>query len=245
MLEAAIMKVMTLNGTDFEQACRQLAGLAEQTGDVYQVVGIRTGGARVGAIVFDELKKSGSADQYFEVSASRQGSSIKSMTLVRALLNHLPRGISNSLRSLEHHLLSRLRSGKTPAGRNVELGTALVDYLQSQSASTNEFGADSRSGSGTESGASMNQPIHKILLVDDAIDSGSTILQVSAQIHALRAEVAVMTAVVVVTQKSPLVEPDFSLYRDLLIRFPWSHDNASNTVTDGNGKGGSKGNGNG
>lgn len=63
----------------------------------------------------------------------------------------------------------------------------------------------------------------KILLVDDAVDSGATINIIKSNLKELDAEIK--TAVITVTRKDPVEQPDFTIFNDeTLIRFPWSID---------------------
>lgn len=66
---------------------------------------------------------------------------------------------------------------------------------------------------------------HKILIVDDAVDSGQTLEAVTRAISQAAPEADVRTAAITVTTNSPMVMPDTFIYNDLtLIRFPWSLD---------------------
>jgi hypoxanthine phosphoribosyltransferase len=65
----------------------------------------------------------------------------------------------------------------------------------------------------------------KILIVDDAVDSGATLSTVIEAIERLPGKRNLRTAVITVTTSSPLVMPDFFIYNNhTLIRFPWSAD---------------------
>lgn len=65
----------------------------------------------------------------------------------------------------------------------------------------------------------------RILLVDDAVDSGHTMLSVAEALRRCNPEAELRTAALTVTTSRPLVIPDFKLYNDnTLIRFPWSMD---------------------
>ena len=63
----------------------------------------------------------------------------------------------------------------------------------------------------------------RILVVDDAVDSGMTM---QAVVNATAAAIGSVpaTAAIVVTCADPAIRPDFSLYNNVLIRFPWSKD---------------------
>lgn len=65
----------------------------------------------------------------------------------------------------------------------------------------------------------------RILVVDDAVDSGATMAAVVNFLKRALPESSVRSAAITVTTPSPLIEPDYAIYRgDTLIRFPWSND---------------------
>ncbi|MCM1077579.1 MAG: hypothetical protein NC411_09500 [Bacteroides sp.] len=65
----------------------------------------------------------------------------------------------------------------------------------------------------------------RVLVVDDAVDSGVTMLAIVRSLRECGAGDAVLTAAVTVTTPRPAIVPDFALYRNrTLIRFPWSMD---------------------
>lgn len=116
----------------------------------------------------------------------------------------MPRNVVDLLRVIEHHLLSarRKRLAKAPRVDHHEIGT--IAELLSQTA----------------------QP-HRLLVVDDAVDSGitlATVLELLSEICPAGTEVK--SAVITVTLDAPRAMPDFSLYRGVLCRFPWSFDAA-------------------
>lgn len=63
-----------------------------------------------------------------------------------------------------------------------------------------------------------------LLVVDDAADTGSTLLKATDTLHASLPGWNVVTAVITQTTDSPVAIPDFTLYKNTLIRFPWSAD---------------------
>ncbi len=65
----------------------------------------------------------------------------------------------------------------------------------------------------------------RILVVDDAVDSGQTLLTVLTAIKNLGVSATIKSAVFTITTKSPATMPDIYLYNNsTLIRFPWSKD---------------------
>ncbi len=64
----------------------------------------------------------------------------------------------------------------------------------------------------------------KILLVDDAIDTGSTVLAIKNFINSVNQNSTVKIAVLTTTHKEPYIEADFALYNRVLLRCPWAED---------------------
>lgn len=66
-----------------------------------------------------------------------------------------------------------------------------------------------------------------ILVVDDAVDSGNTLMAVKEIIESLDSDVEIRTAAITVTTSAPAIIPDYYIYHNrTLIRFPWSKDAA-------------------
>lgn len=66
----------------------------------------------------------------------------------------------------------------------------------------------------------------RILIVDDAVDSGATMLAVKEAVECGVQESEIYCASITVTTDKPVLKPDVSLYQNILIRFPWSKDAA-------------------
>ena len=64
----------------------------------------------------------------------------------------------------------------------------------------------------------------RILVADDAVDSGCTMLAVVNALQKQFPDAKIATAAVVVTTAAPLLIPDYYVFNNLLIRFPWSAD---------------------
>jgi len=65
---------------------------------------------------------------------------------------------------------------------------------------------------------------NSVLVVDDAVDSGATMMAVLEAVRGYCPGAVVHTAAIVVTTANPMIKPDVTLYEDVLIRFPWSKD---------------------
>jgi len=64
----------------------------------------------------------------------------------------------------------------------------------------------------------------KILIIDDAIDTGMTMKRVIDAIRGVAGGRDIAVAAITVTMEEPLVVADYKLYCGVLVRFPWSKD---------------------
>lgn len=63
------------------------------------------------------------------------------------------------------------------------------------------------------------------LIVDDALDTGTTLQSIIAELKLKNQKAAIQTAVFTVTTKQPVIFPDYTLFNNqTLLRFPWSRD---------------------
>ena len=66
--------------------------------------------------------------------------------------------------------------------------------------------------------------IKKILIIDDAIDTGKTMFIVENSLRKLLPNTQIKTAVISWTIENSIVKPDYYLFKNCLVRFPWSKD---------------------
>lgn len=65
----------------------------------------------------------------------------------------------------------------------------------------------------------------RILIVDDAVDSGATLSGVVNAVRGANRDAEIKTATITITTSSPIIIPDYFIYNsNILIRFPWSND---------------------
>lgn len=65
----------------------------------------------------------------------------------------------------------------------------------------------------------------RVLVVDDAVDSGITLKSVLHSVAQAMPQAQVRSAVITVTTQDPAVVPDYAILREqTLVRFPWSLD---------------------
>lgn len=158
------------------------------------VIGVMTGGAEVVATM---IEHGGSWHACGYISASRPSTTAKKVRFA-GIISHLPRQLNNLLRGMEHLIrLSSFHKKRVVSERSIELSTELLDLINNANC---------------------------ICVVDDAIDSGSSLLQISNAIYKIKPEAVVYTAVIVQTFSQPLLIPDITLFQDVLVRFPWAID---------------------
>lgn len=192
--------VKTLTPALLDAACQQLSQRVKSSGYVPTlIIGIQTGGAEVARL----LKRNFPEAEYCEVRISRPGTKQKGKGLTHRLLQLLPLGICDALRIVESRFNEWRSQGKQPV-RIGKLALPIEINLQLNSRPS----AESR-----------------ILVVDDAIDTGATLQMACEQLRSHYPGVEVRTAVITVTTACPVCEADFYLYHNrTLCRFPWSND---------------------
>lgn len=198
------MKVITLEIADFAEVCKRLFKLVMDSDFVPDIiVGIRTGGEFVALNMWSALHAGDLPEGVLPspavamVELHRPATSMKQG--FKGFLSHMPRWLLNGVRMLESIAL-RLRkiSPEDIAARKAMLSESLPPTLKCLKK-------------------------RKVLIVDDAVDSGATMLAVAEALREANPEAEIRTAAITVTTPKPLITPDYSMYKDL-IRFPWSMD---------------------
>lgn len=193
------MKVVTLNQNDFNNTCYRLADEMLKTCVPAALIGVRTGGAVVAHYVHVKLQKEKLLVTCFEATASRNSTKVKRKANISKLFSLFPVFVLNILRSFEYYFLKLMMKLQVKQNRNVEFDKSLCNQL-----------------------ARMHEGC--VYIIDDAIDSGSTIKNILDKCRSINPALDYKVAVLVVTQKQPEIFPDTYLYKDVLLRFPWSSD---------------------
>lgn len=198
------MRVITLNNKALEEHASRLAGMVASDGRRYDaIVGVRRGGS----IVCDAFCRHFPGVKFgFRTDVSLQRPSTKKKDgWVSKFLKKLPYWMLNLMRMAESRLLEWknrrfARQSVRESVHTVDLPDSLMSLLK-------------------------EKETPKILIIDDAIDSGGTL---SAVIHSLKEKnprTQTSVAVITETTDSPCIRADYTIYRDrTLIRFPWSND---------------------
>lgn len=111
------------------------------------------------------------------------------------IVRSMPKAITNLLRNAEHAI--RLRSATLDGGRKVDFVDDAVLLIRTA---------------------------EKILVIDDAIDSGGTADAVVCALRRVNPNAETRIGVIAVTTEMPKVFPTYCIYRSVLVRFPWSAD---------------------
>tara|TARA_R110000751_G_scaffold105046_4_gene200804 strand:+ start:19793 stop:20371 length:579 start_codon:yes stop_codon:yes gene_type:complete len=188
------MKVLTLNTETFEKESLKLISKLEVNPDL--VVGILSGGGHV----LEAIKQHPNVkSSLFEVvTLQRQSTNVKQRFL-KPVLSILPYSILNWLRILESNSVK-----------------AKISNLDLEKLQDNTIAFDTVN--------TISKPIKNMLIIDDAIDSGKTMFVVKNNLQQKFPKAKIKIAVLAWTIDSSIIKPDYYLYNNTLLRFPWSND---------------------
>ncbi len=196
------MQVITLNQEALEVVAARLAEKVEAgcSGLSYDIIiGIRRGGSYV-CDAFCHSFPEVLCGKRYDVALQRPSTRRKG-GIVRSVLKQLPVKVLDLMRMAESRLLSfRNRHKKEGVTPQVAIDKELAKIV-----------------------TDTKNP--RILLIDDAIDSGHTLSVVITTLKNMNPSATIETAVITETTDSPIVRADYSIYCNrTLIRFPWSND---------------------
>ena len=190
--------VRTLSPSELTRAADDLIASVVESGFTPDaLIGIETGGLKV----VEALSKP--PPIVLRCRMVRSTTEVKKLTVAARVLRRLPYPVADRLRLLEDWLGSRQTPGIPPPTRELEDAVDVIAGV------VDELG------------------LKRLLLVDDAVDSGGTLGCVLAALRArMPDDVKVLSAVLTRTRpvQNTAVEPDFTLHSMVLLRFPWSFD---------------------
>jgi len=193
------MQVLTLNKSLLNSHSNELANkVLKSSWQPELIIGIRTGGVYIAKPLYDELQKY-HVTFYNEVSLSRPSTKKKKKFRVDKVLKKLPYFLLNLLRNVEVFIFEKSKTKNYINSR--EQNIQIDDTLHQQILSCN-----------------------KILLVDDAIDTGTTIVAIKNRFLSLNKDAEIKIAALTTTHKIPFIDADYSLYNRVLLRCPWAQD---------------------
>ncbi|MCD7924708.1 MAG: hypothetical protein LUI85_08435 [Bacteroides sp.] len=194
------MKVVSLLGSDFVESCRLLTQKISKDYNPDLVIGVLTGGGYVGKEIFHFLPHS-EKQLYIETKIQRVNTKTKEKGIIKRILKYSPTFLLDWMRMLEAIVLEQKAKRENNLKREgvISFPPNVDSFLKSE--------------------------FKKVLLIDDAIDSGATLHLLKGYLEDHYANVIVKVAVITVTTPNPIVNADYFLFHDrVLVRFPWSND---------------------
>lgn len=188
------MKVITLNNEAFLKTCAELISKIDFEPEL--IVGILDGGGYVSS----EFKNSNHFQnvQFNSVKRNRNNS-LKNRAIVRFILRLLPYSITNKLRLRESlKAKNSISALDLNSLSNCEINFKFIIECE--------------------------EKIKSILIVDDAIDTGKTIFTVQNNLRKLLPNAKIKTAVISWTIERSIIKPDYFIFKNTLVRYPWSLD---------------------
>jgi hypoxanthine phosphoribosyltransferase len=194
------VKVLTLSRDRLTDLSQQLLMLIQKDNlKIDMLIGIATGGIYVSQPIYKKLQEEAWQGAYAEIKLSRPSTQKKESLGVKKVLTKLPYFLSNILRVLEVKFLEKFKATSYDKSKEKHIHFSEKQIKEIQNTQT-------------------------LLLIDDAIDTGSTMLALKNVIQKINPSITIKTAVLTVTHKQPYLEPDYTLYKDVLLRCPWAMD---------------------
>ncbi len=150
-----------------------------------------------GAYVLEEFKKENlDKDIIYKTIKLQRASTkgIKQSSFMKNLLNLLPYSILNRARISEHQ--KQIKASNKIGIHNIEIDFSSIE----------------------------KESINTILILDDALDSGKTMQSIVEVLSNKFPEVSIKTAVIAWTNSESTIAPDYYIFKNQLVRFPWSLD---------------------
>ena len=191
------MKVVTLNAQMFDEANKQLVALSPSNPDL--IISVLNGGG----YLINSMIKQGFYPNTPIVSVKLQRSSTKKKDkkLFTLLLQLLPYKLLDILRVFESNKIKKTfekRGNSRIDSRDLQLNNSDIKLLKKA---------------------------RKIMIIDDAIDTGVTVWRIKNEIEKhFTASPSVFISVISWTIRSSKIKPNAFIYRDQLVWFPWSKD---------------------
>lgn len=196
------LKVVTLNKESFKRNSLELGSrIVNSNWKPDLIIGIKTGGVYVSRYI-KEIEMYHDCE-YNEVLLQRKGTKMKKKVNISNYLKYLPYSILNIMRVMEakhiekNYIKNKSKYNKSKNNENITISSELKNQIKK---STN------------------------LLIIDDAVDSGKTMLNMKDYLLNLNKYLVIKTAAITVTFEDPLITPDYYLKKRVLIRFPWSND---------------------
>ena len=198
------MKIITLDKDDFFEHCNKLLHKIDCLNQFNIIIGIERAGMHILNYALGDINKKNNSIYFGSLRIQRRTTITKNNI---KFLHIFPYCILNTLRKFERVCLMLIIYIKgffnIKGGNIIYIGDALKKEIEKLTSG-------------------------KILIFDDAIDSGDTILESIKIIKQINPRLDIKIAVITVTRKMTKLKPDYSLYDSVMIRFPWSLDYKGN-----------------
>lgn len=197
------MKILNCLGKDFDETCFNLAN--KIISDNYKpdiVIGIAKGGAKVGAKVYEYIKIGNSNVRYCDVKIQHPCTIFMKNFGIKKLFKIMPKSSLNLLRKIILYIREfnwTYFSHNVKRIGEVKLPDNIIKYIS-------------------------NNNYCKILIIDDAIDSGKTVTLLYDYIKSINSYSIIRCGVLNTTFRKPCFIPHYCLYDRVILRFPWAFD---------------------
>lgn len=158
------------------------------------IVGILNGGG----YILNEIKKDNRGNVKISSVKLQRDGNVKNNIIVRFFLKILPYKILDKIRIYESNkartFISKINKSEI-SNIKVEIDTSLI-----------------------------SENIKRILIIDDALDTGKTMFVVKNNLQKKFPDANIKVAVISWTIETSIIKPDHYLYKNSLVRYPWSKD---------------------
>ena len=190
------MKVLTISTQQLDILSKQLLTKVQEDLSPDMLMGVATGGVYVSRPMYEELLLQKWQGAYHEVKLQRSSTQTKKRLSLKSLFRLLPYPLLNLLRSIESKVSQTFQS-KNTQDKHIDFDKSCISSLVASK---------------------------KLLLIDDAIDTGNTILAIKEAIYLINPHIEIHIAVLTLTHKEPYSYPEYCLFDRVLLRCPWAED---------------------
>ncbi len=190
------MKVITLNAIDFFEKLDELSDKIDIVPDI--VIEVLSAGGYLGKVI--KVDEKFNKAQYKQIKIQRRGEYIKQSFFLKILFKLLP-----------YRILNKLRLYESKKAKN-SISALNLDELQKDNISFDHLGF------------LHQKSVKNILIIDDAIDTGRTMFIIKNSLQKQFPKANIKTAIISWTLENSIIKPDFYIYKNVLVRFPWSKD---------------------
>lgn len=189
----------------FENACNLLSKKIVESGERYDLfVPIANGGEYVSDVLFRYLNQN--SPRLIVKRQRRTTKGKQNIPLLRMIVKLLPTAVQDFLRKFEIFVSER----KFEINRyNIINSPDMMNDLRVEIKYEDLL---------------ISENINKILVIDDCVDSGSTLSDVRKFLYLRYPNATIHNASLALTHRNPLIFPEYLLFERTIIKCPWSLD---------------------